>query len=204
MEQSQSKQCGALSPQLVALVGGLKSAESILSAHCARLKDRAKKNAINETVPQIQDTLQRLKLDEEQSSICNVDMAILFWKHLAGALNITYIFEHPDSRTGKWAEAAFLYLVELVKSGEATAWPYSAWVDRAIASGIMQPDLMDVPLAPAFGCNPGLKQQAMSNILRQSQLDKTLDIIPYVEHLPQSPIKSGRPILSTHNFANFR
>ena len=78
MEHSQSKQSWALSSQLIALVGGLKSAESILSAHCARLKDRAKKNAINETVPQIQDALQRLRLDEEQSSICNTDVAILF------------------------------------------------------------------------------------------------------------------------------
>lgn len=186
----------ALSPQLIALVGGLKSTESILSAHCARLKDRAKKNAINETVPQIQDALQRLRLDKEQSLICNVDMAILFWKHLAGALNITYIFEHPDSCAGKWAKAAFLYLVELVKSGEATSWSYSAWVDIAIASGIIQPDLMDVPLAPAFGCNPRLKQQAMNNILRQSQLDKTFDTILYVEHLPQSPINPAAPSLT--------
>jgi hypothetical protein len=138
----------AISPQLVALCGGLKSTESIISAHCAHLKDRAKKNAVNEAVPQIQDALQRLRLGE--ASICIVDMVTLFWKHLAGALNITYIFEHPDSRTGKWAEAAFLHLLELVKSGEATAWSYSSWVDKAIASGIMQPDLMDVPLAPAF------------------------------------------------------
>jgi hypothetical protein len=77
----------AISPQLVALWGGLKSTESIISAHCAHLKDRAKKNAVNEAVPQIQDALQRLRLGE--ASICNVDMVTLFWKHLAGALNIT-------------------------------------------------------------------------------------------------------------------
>lgn len=115
----------AISPQLVTLCGGLKSTESILSAHCAHLKDRAKKNVINETVPQIQNALQRLRLDEEQLSICNVDIATLFWKYLAGALNITYIFEHPDSSAGRWAKTAFLYLLELVKSGGATVWSYS-------------------------------------------------------------------------------
>ena len=77
----------AISPQLVTLCGGLKSTKSILSAYCAHLKDRVKKNVINETVPQIQKALQHLRLDEEQSSICNVDIATLFWKHLAGALN---------------------------------------------------------------------------------------------------------------------
>jgi hypothetical protein len=118
-----------IAPRLIEMVDSVEPSKDLLAAHCARLKDRARNNATNEAVPYIQDALQRLEMDEDPLSVWKLEIAQLFIKHLAGAIDIDYNFEYVEEPSHAWAKAAFEDLLHNVQNSTPSTYSYSQFVE---------------------------------------------------------------------------
>jgi hypothetical protein len=122
-------------------------------------------------------------MDEDPLSVWKLEIAQLFMKHLAGAIDIDYIFEQVEEPSHAWAKAAFEDLLHNVQNSTPSTYSYSQFVEKAIKRGLVPPLVLDIPLSMDFGSHPRIKRVAVSNLLRDrdGRLDSVSDLVPYFD-----------------------
>jgi hypothetical protein len=117
-------------------------------------------------------------------------------KHLAGAIDIEYIFNHVGEPGHAWAKAAFQELLHCVQNSIASTYSYSQFVEKAVKKGLTPPNMMGIPLSMDFGSHPRIKMQAISNLLRDQggQPNLIYDLAPYVDPVPSDATPSLSPL----------
>jgi hypothetical protein len=140
----------SVAPVLLEMVGNDKLIKKLLSEHGSHMRDRARKNALEQTAPYILEIIKQ-KGPGEEAVIFNDTLAGLFFKHLNSSIDIGYLFMDPKGSVAVWAKASFMHFVRLLLEGKETTFSYTKWVEGALAEGLVQPDLDKIPLEGRFG-----------------------------------------------------